>query len=127
MTNERIKFFPTIDTLTDDAARPLIFTLARDCASYLLNRANHNIAQLDHEHPLTDLDYSGDSDDYNPAASALLDALMQGTSASSDGTTPLEIIHLLLDDDDLRLNLATIDFDSPILELIDFDAIYDAE
>lgn len=115
MTNERIINIATIDEST---ARTLLFTLARDCATYLLDAATRNLATPD----MTPFDLTSDATDYLPAASSILDFITNSTT-SDESPSALDIITRLLDTESLLLDCATLDFESPLLDLLDLDNI----
>lgn len=109
-----------IATIDETTARTHLFTLARDCATYLSTSAMRNLDQLRLADPMTDFDYSGDHNDYNPAASSILDFITTAIN-SDESPSAIDIITRLLDTESLLLDCATLDFNSPLLALLDLD------
>lgn len=106
-----------INTIDEAEARRLLFTLARDCATYLSTRAMHNLDQLRLADPITDFDYLGDHNDYLPAASSILDFITSAINAD-ESPTAIDIINRLLDTESLLEDIDTLDFDSPLIDLL---------
>lgn len=122
-TDFRIAPLPT----DDRACLRLMLELQRDAAKYLLDNASHDLEPdtFDHDIPMTQFDYSGDHDDYMPAAAELLTMTTYALSAHIHDTARAALIELITAPDSEFCDASiTADFNSPLLDLIsdpDFD------
>jgi hypothetical protein len=131
MTNERFTETTTIThddetfiiqplPLDDRACLRLMLELQRDAAQYLLTNANDDLDGrfgIDARIPLTQFDYSGDHDDYNPAAASLL-SLTTETLCLHEHRTARAALIALIETEDFLIAAMTADFASPLLALI---------
>lgn len=103
-------------TLPDDdrAILRLILELQRDTAAALLNAATRDLDpenefNVDSDEPMTQFDYFGDHQDYNVAASEMLDIVTTELCAGIYGTA-LEMTTALFENDSFLSAIETCDF-----------------
>ena len=111
----RIEPIPT----DDRACLRLMLELQRDAAFFLLQCATHDLRDDSFDNELTQFDYSGDHDDYNPAAADLLAAITATLSYHMHDTARAALIELITaPDSTFCADICTIDFNTPLAELI---------
>ena len=113
-----------IDKLDDRAILRGLLEMQRDAANYLLDAAtrdlNPNYAySIDADTPLTQYDYSGDHDDYNPAAAHLLATITDALCSHIYESIPAMMLSLFNDDTFID-DLMTSDLATPSYLTIDY-------